>query len=269
MLNSNNKELEITHDNELAYVLSKFSTDFIYVTVKESLNNTVHYYNNSTPNIVTGYETIFKQTLVEYPDAAQEINQKREEVYMNILKIICDNYQFIYQDWDTYDLYTSVSYIYSVFVSQFQQYLLSFFINFIVKERDGLYQSLNNIPNTEEKNKGIGNIYSKKIFKDYKLGAIINNLAEVIDNICAMDIPLNMYISIALATSHDGVYKIMADHLNAVLSTNIDFMKTYIAPLFKSCYNTVLYSAIKLSLQQYAVETSSTNMNIANKIEED
>lgn len=269
MIDSNNRELMVTHDNELAYILSKFNTDFIYVTVRESLNNTVQYFNNSMSNIVTAYETIFKQTLMEYPDASSEINQKREEVYLNILKIICDYYQFIYQDYDTYDLYTSTSYIYTVFVSQFQQYLLSFFVNFIIKEKNGLYESIN-IPNTEDKNKGIGIIYSKKIFKDYKLAAIISNLPEVIDNICAMDIPLNTYISISLASSHEEINTIMTDHLNAVLSTNIDFIKMYIAPLFKSSYNTVLYSSIKLILQQYAVETSSTNTNIIfNKIEEE
>ena len=36
MINSTNSEFENTHENELAYVLSKFNNDFIYNTVNES-----------------------------------------------------------------------------------------------------------------------------------------------------------------------------------------------------------------------------------------
>lgn len=264
MINPDNRELEMTHDNELAYMLSKFNSDFIYMTVQESLNTRLRYYSMGAPNIISSYETIFKQMLVNYddPDAHIDIEAKRQETYMNILKMICDYYQFVYQDWDTYDLYTSVLYIYDLFVSNFQQYVIEFFVNFIVKEKNGLYQTIT----VDEEKKGIGLAYSKKVIKDPKLAVICNFLDEIIATVCNMDIDLHQFISIALSNSIEkDIAKIKEERLNAVLSTPVDFMKTFIAPIFapESTFATTMFSSIKLILQQYALDSApNENINI-------
>ena len=90
MINSENKELAIAHDNEVAYVLSKFNADFIYNTVNEALNMKLRHYEFVMPNIVSGYEVMFKQIISDYPTHRPEILETRQEVYTNILRILCD-----------------------------------------------------------------------------------------------------------------------------------------------------------------------------------
>ena len=68
MISPDNKDMSIVKDNEIAYILSKFNTDFIYVTVTEALQCRLRYYDSVNPNIVSGYEVIFKQAMEEYPN---------------------------------------------------------------------------------------------------------------------------------------------------------------------------------------------------------
>ena len=226
MISPENKEYAITHENEIAYVLSKFDDDFVYNTVDESINNIFKYFTfRLMPNIPQGYETNFRCLLIDYPDASQEILQKRNEVYRNILKILCDRYQIAYEDYDDnqFNLVTSVTYMYHLLVSGFISTAMNFFVNYIIKEKDGLYRSLN--LDEQKKNKDISTIYSKKVFEDPKLGIICANIETVIKNICEMDIPLNTYISIAYNNEP------IAQYLNNVLSPTNDFFKTYIKPI--------------------------------------
>ena len=130
MINPDNRELIITHDNEIAYVLSNFNEDFIYNTIMESLTMKIRFYDSLMLNIVRGYESMFKQILIEYPNNKEEILLKRTEVYTNILKILCDQYQLVYNDYDNYDLYTSVSYMYDLLVSSYQDIICKFFTRY-------------------------------------------------------------------------------------------------------------------------------------------
>jgi hypothetical protein len=248
MINSENNELAVTHDNEIAYVLSKFGEDFIYNTVVEALSLRLHYYDLVMPNIVSGYETMFKQILLDYPDYKDDILGTRENVYLNILKILCDFYQLQYEDYDTYNLYSSVSYMYVLLVSGFQQCVCNFFFDFITREKEGLYTSLN--LDERKKNKDIGTVYTKKVFSDTKIGIICVNLDYVISSICCMDITFDQYIDGAL--SSDNVPEIK-NHLKTVLTPQVDFFKTYIAPIvLESEYSVAIHTSVKLMLQNYS-----------------
>lgn len=257
MINPDNRELIVTHDNEIAYVLSNFNEDFIYNTIMESLTMKIRFYDSLMPNIVRGYESMFKQILIEYPNNKEEILLKRTEVYTNILKILCDQYQLVYNDYDNYDLYTSVAYMYDLLVSSHQDIICNFFTRFIIKEQNSLYTSLNLAE--MDKTKNIGNAYSNKVFNESAMGAICVNLDYVIKSVCLLDITFDQFI--------DGAFEEIpeaANHLKAVLSCKVDFVKTYITPLFDSEFSTALLTTIKLRLQKWFIK-SSNRQNLFNK----
>lgn len=246
MLSPENSEYTITHENEIAYILSKFDDDFVYNTVDESINNIFKYFTfRLMPNIPMGYETNFRCLLVDYPDSSHEILEKRNEVYRNILKILCDRYQIAYEDYDDnrFNLATSVFYMYHLLVSGFIYTAIDFFVNYIIKEKEGLYRSLD--LDEQKKNKDISTIYSKKVFENPKLGIICSNIETVIKNICEMDIPLNTYISVSYGNDP------IVQYLNSVISPTNDFFKTYIKPIIYGDNAISFITEVRLRLLNY------------------
>ena len=120
MINSTNSEFENTHENELAYVLSKFNNDFIYNTVNESLSNKLRVYSYEAPNIINAFEQNFLLAKEEFPNNTNEITLVRNDTYSNIIKLLCDHYQLIINVDDGVDLFKVASSLYSLLVSSFQ-----------------------------------------------------------------------------------------------------------------------------------------------------
>lgn len=244
MMNSSNSEYAITHENELAYVLSKFENDFVYSTVIESLNNKLRNYSNSIPNIVNAFEQNFISIKADFPGDSAQIIDVRNDTYENIIRILCDSYQLVYNN-DDVDVYTAASTMYSFLVSDFQKLIVSFFVNFINKEKNGLYDMCK--LQDQKKNKDVSTIYSKKYFKNPKMAVISANLDSVITNICrGFDITLDTYISVAYGEDN----KEIINFLNTTISPVNDFFRTYIASVFETDYKPIILTSIRLELQQ-------------------
>lgn len=263
MINSTNADYAVTNNSELAYIFSKFNDDFIYTTVNESLNNKLRSYETSLPNAVISFEQMFKSTLEEYPGAQDPIWKLREDVFDNIIKILCDNYQLIFDDNDQYDKYTSAMYMYSFLVSDFQRNIVQFFVNYIIKEKSSIYEMLS--LSESRKNKDSSTVYAKKVFKNPKLGVISANLESVLNSICSsFDIDFDTYLEII----YQGEEKIIRDHLLAVLKPTNDFFREYIGKCFYSLFRPILITSIRLALQQYTV-SADLNENTFIKSEEE
>ena len=245
MINSTNTDMTVTHDNELAYVLSKFNSDFIYTTVNESINSKLRTYNAPLPNLVISFETMLKQVLADYPEMSQQVSEVRVDVYEQIIKLLCNRYQLIFNDYDQFDIYTSAMYMYSLLVSDFQQNLINFFINFILKEKSSIYEMLN--LTEARKGKDSSTIYAKKVFKNPKLAVISANLDLVINSIInTFNLDFNTYLDLV----YTGENKIVARHLASVLTPSTDFIKEYIGGCFRTEFAPILITNIRLALQQ-------------------
>ena len=243
MLNPDNKEYTVTHDNEVAYILSRFDDDFIYNTIDESINSIskLSVYR-SLPNIPAGYETNFKLYLTDYPESKTEILAKRNETYEHIIRILCDRYQLIYDDHDTYNIATSAVMMYNLLVSGFISTAINFFTNFIIREKNGLYQTLSSMDDTK-KNKDISSVYSKKMFDDNKMAAIVSNIEPIVKTICEMDITFENYIDTAFKGNET-----LSNYYKGILTPAVDFFKTFIKPLAYN-YNAISFiTEIRLSL---------------------
>lgn len=243
MLNPDDRESVITHDNEISYVLSNFDEDFIYNTIMESIQTKLKYCSVamfSKPNLIIIYENQFKQLLSDYPQYRNEILAKRNETYENILHILCDSYQLRYEDFDSFTIFTSLVYMYDFLVSNFANKAEQFFVQYIYRNKSDLFKTLGLADLKHSKD--ISTSYSKKVFKDAELAIIAANIVKVLKNIAEQDIPLNIYIS--------NIYgERIANHLNSVLLPVNDFFHEYIKPiLYHPGYNIEFVTNVRLAL---------------------
>lgn len=261
MINSNS-DYTIATDNELSAVLSHFNNDYIYSTVTQSIATKIRPYTMPMPNIVISYEQYFKQAIDRYPDAKDAIWNARDEVYKQIIKLLCDAYQLVFDDNDIQDLYSSAVYLYDFLVSSFQNNLVTFFTNYIMKEKNNIYDVLN--MGTLKRNKDSSTMYSKKIYRNTRLGIICANLEAVIDNVNVFDIDFTTY----LTTIYGNENKTIAKHIDMVAKPINDFFKSYISSQFITNMRPVLITSIRLRLQELTSESDLNSNNIVKNEEE-
>ena len=183
MIDSNNTEYEITQENELAYILSRFNQDYVYITIEESLKNRLKPYSFTMPNIIMALKYEFEAAKINYNNIP-EISILEKDNYIRIIEILCGRYNLTCMPMEEdLDLFSIAYHLYDFLVCNFQKNIVNFFTNFILSEKDALYKmlELNNI----KKNKDTSTLYVKKIFKDYKLGIISANLEYVVQSICS------------------------------------------------------------------------------------
>lgn len=263
MINSTNTDYSVTHDNELAYVLSKFNDDFVYSTVTESIKNKLRNYEVPLPNIIISFEQMFKVTEGEYQGKSQEVMDTRQNVYQNIIRLLCDQYQLTFNDGDEKDIYTSAMYMYSLLVSNFQQNIVTFFVNYIIREKSSIYDMLS--LGGERKNKDSSTIYAKKVFRNPKLGVISANLEIVLMSICnTFDIDFNTYLGLV----YTGDNKIVGDYLSSIIAPTNNFVKSYVGSCFNTQFRACLLTSIRLALQQYTVESELNDNTFTREVKE-
>ena len=250
-IQSTNIEYRIVTDNEVSTIISHFSEDMIYDILQMNLMNKFRPYAPSLPNLVGSYENIFKQHLMNYPDYSQDFMQKRQEVYMYIIQELCKYHNLEYVQNDEFtDLYSSAYLLYDFFISNFTQNITTFFVNYIMREKNSLYEILN--LNEYKKNKDSGTLYSKKIYRNgnSKLPIIHANIDLVINQICSFDIDLNTVL--------DTVYfdrKNISKCISTIVRDKGDFFNTFFVSFVQSPqFKPIMISNISLQLQSIGNE---------------
>ena len=97
----------INTDSATASILDNLSIDYIYHIVMDSINMRFRPYSTPMPNIPYAFEQNFKLQAEAVPSAQDQIAQKREEVYLRIIEILCNAYNLSYSPSD---------YLYSDFI---------------------------------------------------------------------------------------------------------------------------------------------------------
>lgn len=252
---ANSNTYNICTENEISVILSHFSPDYVFNIIRDNINQRFKYNQLSMPNIVTSFEQHFKQLKVIYTDsqALAEIENTRIETYKEIISILCSEFQFKFNYEEIQDYYSAAYYLYSFLVSDFSQNIVAFFSNFVLRERNSLYESLK--LNDLKKSKDNSTIYNKKIFKNTKVAIINANLEYVVDNICVFDIPMSVLLN--------NVYqdKNIVKFLEYSISPVHDFFKFIYVPIIQSTLKPVLLTDIRLDIQRQSI---SEDINITN-----
>lgn len=246
--NANSQAYNIATENELAEVLSHYSSEFVFSIIDKSMSNrflTVP--SVAIPNVVGAWEQNFKAIIAQYgSDSTMEVARVRSETYREIIDAICKEFNLNFTIDDSVDLYSAAYQLYDLFVCNFAENLTTFFANFIYRERSSLYDSLGLAD--MKKNKDSSTIYGKKIYKDIKLAIINANIDMVIREVCAMEFPFHAIISLICGNTSEFKKYI----LTIVSADNTFFQNAYVTAL-NSDIRAELITAIRIKLQKLAL----------------
>ena len=245
---ANSQVYNVVTENELAEVLSHYNSDFVFSIIDQCLK--YRFMNVPVvpyPNVVAGWEQNFKAIISQYGDSSrEEVMRVRNETYTEIINTICKEFGMNFTIDDTVDLYSAAYHLYELMVSNFTENMVSFFANFIYRERSSIYDNFNLAE--MKKNKDSSTIYGKKIYKDIKLAVINANIDLVVSGVCSMDIPYHLIISTIFGNNSDKKKFIMS-----IISAGNDFFQKAYTTVLNSDIRADIITAIRFKLQEIAM----------------
>lgn len=255
VIQSNN--YTIVSEGRIATILSQFDKNIVYSIIQDIINTRSSYYNYNMPtNIPASYESNFKQMMIDFPSEKETIDIKRYNIYNDIINILCNSHGLCFNGQAMQDLYSAAFHLYNLLISNFNNNIISFFINYIIREKNNLYDGLR--LNDYKKNKDTSTAYNKKMYKNTKLAIIAANLEYVIDNICVFDISFDVLLN------YIYIDKNISRFILSIVSPMCDFYKTMFTPLIgdNSGIRAILISAIRIELQKVAMDEDISIENI-------
>lgn len=239
----------IASEGELASMLSHFNPDYIFDVIKTNIANRGKYNTGiiQIPNIVTSYEQNFKNLKDTFRSDIASIEETRMMTYKQIINIICKEFNLYFSDTGEIDYYTAATYLYDIFVCNFNTYVIRFFVNYICTEKNAIYDMCD--MNAQKKNKDSSTIYAKKLYNDPKIAIISSNLGAVIYNITGMDIPFEIIIKTVYPDP------IVCNFILSIVSPVGDFYKeVYCSYIMNQELFPMNLTNIRLELQQRFVQ---------------
>lgn len=247
--NFNNNMNTMISENNVANLLLHLNGEYIFDTVQRYINDRVPYYPVQNPNIVYSIKQSYNALIAQY-DIEKEAIEASYDAYRRIINMICYDFALNFIGNEEIDLYSAAYYLYDFLVSNYFNNMVNFFVNFIIRERNSIYNSMN--LNDVKKNKDTNTIYCKKFYSDPKIAIISANLEEVISNICVYDIYLDQIIDIVYKNDIN-----VANYLKSIIQSadNNFFRNQYVRFLSPgSDKRATIITSIRLALHQiYAV----------------
>ena len=236
-------------DMAIGSILSNFESTWIMHTIQDSLNMRFRPYGEPMPNFVDILDRQFRSILDAGPDYKDQICQTRDDTYIEIINTICGYYNLeftqSFEELSPIELYGITRTLYDIFISRFSDYIVDFYIQFIMNNIDSIYAYLaadETIKKPREKD------MMAKSYISSKFQLIHANLNKVIMNMGSYDIPLE---SLLLSFTDP----VTAARLSSILSDKGDIYKNYYAIyLTDQRYMAELLTCIKLKLQSKTQE---------------
>ena len=198
---------------------------------------------NNLPYLI---DQTFKQTKELYPESIQELDDEENRLLGIILTTIEYNCGVKIEIPDDANLYSYTYYIYDFLISGFKQHMIEFFTNYIIREKNTIYQEMN--LSIHKKDKNSSSKYGKLLYSNPKLAAISTYLNEVVTNMCSFDISLETILS--------NIYQnqsISTTLLSSIFPVQ-DFFKTQYVVLVTNPYiSQSIISNIRLAIHNIAI----------------
>ena len=235
----------IDTDAGIGTILGHFSTEYINHVIDDSLKIKYRPFDVPMPNIPDILERQFQSLLINTPDYRDKILNVRSETYIEIIYKICNYYNLTFAgDFDSIspeELYGITHTLYEIFVNRFTDYMMDFFVSYIVVNSNSISSYLKSedeyIKIKESK------MYSDKTFIDPKFIIIHANINKVIYNMASYDIPLQVLLNYFLD-------KNTATRIGSMLIDNGDIYKNHYAYyILDQRYSAGILTNIKLKLQ--------------------
>ena len=237
-------------DMAIGSILSNFESSWVMHSIQDSLNMRFRPFVGAMPNYVDILNRQFAAILDAGPDYVEKIVDTRDSTYREIIDTICGYYnlEFAYDNITQLELYGVTRTMYEVFVARFTDYLVNFYIQFIINNIDNIYAYLVN-DETVKKPREKDMMAKSYISPKYQL--IHANLNKVILNMISYDIPLENLLASFLDPQS-------AARLSQLLTDKGDIYKNYYAIyLTDQRYMAELLTMIRLQLQARTQEAFS------------
>lgn len=246
----------INTDAAIGTILSHFSTEYINHIIDDSLSMKFRPFDGPMPNMVDVLHRQFMSISGEAPDYKDKLDDVTLETYKEIINMICSYYNLTFTgDFDTMnikDIYTIAHILYDIFISRFTEYMIDFFVSYIVNNSDSIYSYLNS-DESSKKPKESSIMHSAENYIDPKFIIIHANINKVIYNMAAYDISLYDLLNYFLDP-------FTAQKIGSVLIDNNDIYKNHYASyIMDQRYCAGVLTNIKLNLQSKTQEVSKIN----------
>lgn len=240
----NNTEYGIVSDREIASILGNFTPNMIIDMLDDILIDKIRPYSSNIGNLVAAYESNYVATVTQYPMLSDDLLSLRQDTYESIMKRICEFHSLEYELDPGADIYSVALYAYAFLVSGFKSNIATFYRNFIMKEKNNIYEAFN--LSEMKRSKDSSSSYSRRVYKggNPKISVIHANLDYVIAQMSSFDIDLPTII--------EHVYmgnKPVTKMLQSILSDAGDYYHTFYVGAMNSVYRAELITDIRLSLQ--------------------
>lgn len=239
---------ELGTENELAVVLSHYSSNFVYDIVHTQIESIMAGSAisaiNPPPNVVGAWEQNFKAIIDQYgAEGMTQIQEVRIETYREIIDIICQSFNLNFTVADV-DLFSAAYTLYDFFVCHLPTNIITFFSKYIYKERAAIYDSM--ALYEMKKNKDSSTIYGKRMYKDIKLAVINANILKIITNLSGMDFDFQSIINTIIDDKNTARY------ILNLISDKGDFFHDIIMNTMNA--NLAEYvTGIRLNIQELAI----------------
>ena len=244
---SQNSDFSIVSSNEVASIICRFTPEMIEDIVESNLQSKYRSYSPELANIVSSIEDNYKIAQTGLPEYESEIASQRYNIYLQIIQLICNAHQlqFVGENNETVyqNIYAAAYNLYDFLVARFNMHLINFFMNYINREKNTIYEALELASKRKE-----ASPYSKKIYKNSnsKLAIIHANLEYVIQNICSYDIDFESYTELACLPD-----RMRSRYILSLVVDTGDFFKRLCVPYITNNFGP-LTTLIKFALQELA-----------------
>lgn len=245
----------INNEYNISEILAHFGSEYTMHALEDKLEHIDYTSSLIEPNFVSAYESNFKLMEEEYPGDSQNIKSVREEVYREIIRLLCNKFNLTFNTVDdNIDLYTAAYYLYDFLVCNRNTIMVNFFTAFIVNNKDTIYSALS--LDELKKNKDSSSAYSKRVYVDPKYVAISANIPKVIDYISTFDIQLtNIFQSVYVDLK-------LVQFLDNAFADNGNFFKDYYCTVVNNVeISPIIIINIRLALQRIVGDISASHID--------
>ena len=253
---SNSQAYNIKSENELAAILSNFETEYVLSIMQDNISKALTTFDPiPKPNVVNAFEANFKAILTQYPEDKAQTNNVRTETYLEIIDSIAKSFNFSFKTSSEIDTYSSASFLYDFFVSNIDIYIISFLSDFIIKEQDQIYKSLN--LDQFKKDKDVTTLYNKRVYSNPAIAIMCSHMDLVLKYILGFNFDFD-YILNFIYNNNIGIMSIFQ---NVVM--DYDFYKQIYGGIISNPNIFPLINTyIKIDIQRKTAPTDSPiNLN--------
>ena len=230
---ANNQAFTVRSETDLANILSHFDAEFVFDVMENAFDEIENNFKPITlPNAIDAFEANFKIIVDNFPDDREDVIDKRDEIYYKIISIISNRFGFEFTIPDGVDSFASAKFIYDFFISNFDIYMINYLSDFIIRESDQIYKSLN--LEQFKKDKDTTTIYSKKVYEDPNMAIICSHMDLVLQLIAGIDFDFE-----------DIINKIYQNNINIMnIFGHVQFQEDF----FRSTYLKIIFNPNLLPL---------------------